>query len=79
MILRALVLGVIRLYQIALSPLLGGRCRFEPTCSAYTATCVARHGAARGLWLGAKRLARCHPWGGLGYDPPPLAGETEDV
>ncbi len=66
-----LTLDLIRLYQLMLSPLLGPSCRFEPSCSRYTATCVQRLGVARGLWLGARRIGRCHPFSEGGYDPPP--------
>ena len=69
---RALLLGLIRLYQIALSPWLGAKCRYEPTCSHYAAEAITRHGVVRGVWLAAKRLGRCHPWGRSGYDPVPL-------
>ena len=62
---------VIRLYQLIISPLLGPSCRFSPTCSEYTATCITRFGVVPGLWLGTKRVLRCHPWGGNGYDPAP--------
>jgi putative membrane protein insertion efficiency factor len=68
---RALLLGLIRLYQLTLSPWLGTACRYEPTCSRYAAEAIERHGAVRGVWLAAKRLARCHPWGRSGYDPVP--------
>ncbi len=74
MIGRALLI-LIRLYQMTLSRLIGPTCRFEPSCSRYTATCIERFGAARGSWLGIKRIARCHPFHPGGYDPPPrLAG-----
>ncbi len=62
-------LWLIRLYQLLLSPLLGSTCRFHPSCSSYTATCIERFGAGRGLWLGARRLLRCHPFHPGGYDP----------
>lgn len=61
----------IRLYQLIIAPLLGPRCRFHPSCSAYAAEAIARHGALPGTWLAAKRLARCHPWDDGGYDPVP--------
>ena len=64
-------IGLVRLYQIALSPLLGGRCRFAPSCSHYATEAFERHGAVRGGWLTLRRLARCHPWGGSGDDPVP--------
>jgi putative membrane protein insertion efficiency factor len=70
---RALLLGLIRLYQLTLSPWLGRQCRYEPTCSKYAAEALERHGVARGVWLAAKRLGRCHPWGRSGYDPVPAA------
>jgi uncharacterized protein len=67
----------IRIYQYTLSPVLslicgpGSGCRFNPTCSAYFLEAVETHGVSRGSWLGLKRLARCQPWGGAGYDPVP--------
>lgn len=70
---RAALLGLIRLYQLTLSPWLGNPCRYEPTCSHYAAEAIERHGAVRGVWLAAKRLGRCHPWGRSGYDPVPAA------
>jgi hypothetical protein len=69
------LLTLIRAYQLTLSPWLGRRCRFEPTCSVYAAEALRRHGAARGVALAARRIARCHPWGGSGYDPVPPIDE----
>jgi len=61
----------VRGYQIVLGPLLGGSCRFHPTCSCYAIEALRTHGARRGTWLTIKRLVRCHPWGGFGDDPVP--------
>lgn len=67
----------IRGYQLLLAPILrllvgpGGGCRFDPSCSRYFLEACETHGVLHGSWLGIKRLARCHPWGGLGYDPVP--------
>jgi putative membrane protein insertion efficiency factor len=63
--------GLIRFYQLFISPALPPRCRYLPTCSDYAAEAIARHGAAAGAWLALRRLLRCHPWGGSGYDPVP--------
>ena len=65
-----LILGV-RLYQVALSSLLGGSCRYFPSCSAYAIEALERHGAARGSWLAIRRIGRCHPFRPGGYDPVP--------
>jgi putative membrane protein insertion efficiency factor len=67
----ALLLGLIRFYQLAISPWLGRGCRFEPSCSRYAAACIAGHGAAHGSLLSVKRLCKCHPFHPGGYDPPP--------
>lgn len=61
---------LVRLYQVTLSPLVGQSCRYEPTCSHYFIGAVRKHGPWSGSWLGLKRIGRCHPWGGSGYDPP---------
>ena len=63
--------GLIRGYQLLVSPMLGHSCRHLPTCSEYTAEAIARHGSMRGGWLGLRRVLRCHPWGTSGYDPVP--------
>ncbi|MDE2138465.1 MAG: membrane protein insertion efficiency factor YidD [Gammaproteobacteria bacterium] len=68
---RALVRGALRFYQLALSPLIGPRCRFYPSCSQYALDAIERFGVLRGGWLAARRLGRCHPWNPGGYDPVP--------
>lgn len=67
---QALLL-LVRLYQAALSPLLGGACRFHPSCSHYAIEAIERHGAARGAWMALKRVLRCHPFAAGGFDPVP--------
>ncbi len=67
---RALI-AMIRVYQAAISPWLPAACRYEPSCSAYAVDAIRLHGAARGSWLAMRRIGRCHPWGGSGYDPVP--------
>jgi putative membrane protein insertion efficiency factor len=69
--LGTVLLTVIGFYRHWISPLLGPRCRFIPSCSAYGLEAIARHGAARGSWLTLKRLLRCHPWTPCGCDPVP--------
>ena len=66
-----LLLAAIRGYQLVLSPLFAGSCRYVPSCSQYTAEAIRRHGALRGSWLGLRRLGRCHPFGSSGFDPVP--------
>jgi putative membrane protein insertion efficiency factor len=63
--------GAIRAYQLFLSPVLGSNCRFRPTCSQYAIEAIELHGPLKGSWLALRRIARCHPWGGMGYDPVP--------
>lgn len=70
-----LLIGLVWGYQVYLGPFLGGRCRYHPSCSAYAIEAIRLHGAVRGAWLAARRIGRCHPWGGSGYDPPPPPDE----
>jgi len=69
--------ATVRVYQLLVSPLLPPSCRFLPTCSEYAAEAIERHGAGRGIVLALRRLARCHPWGGSGYDPVPQFGAPD--
>ncbi len=68
---------LVRGYQLLLSPYLGGTCRYQPSCSRYALDALRRHGALRGGWLTLRRLGRCHPLGGMGYDPVPPAKSAE--
>lgn len=68
------LIGLVRLYQYTISPLMPPRCRFYPSCSHYACDALQEHGALRGSWLTIQRLLRCHPWGGEGYDPVPPKG-----
>lgn len=68
---KHLLIGLIRVYQYAISPFLGRSCRHVPSCSAYMVEAVQKYGAFRGGWLGLKRVGRCHPWHPGGYDPVP--------
>ncbi len=65
---RPLVM-LVRLYQVSLGPFMGGHCRFLPTCSQYAIDALTAHGALRGSWMTVRRISRCHPFGGGGYDP----------
>lgn len=65
-----LLIVAVRCYQLGISPFIGPRCRFQPTCSQYFIEAVRKYGAIRGAWRGLCRIGRCHPWGGSGYDPP---------
>lgn len=68
---KTLLIGLLRFYRYAISPMLGRNCRFHPTCSEYAIEAVQRHGALRGGWLALKRVGRCHPFNPGGYDPVP--------
>jgi putative membrane protein insertion efficiency factor len=61
----------IKVYQLILSPLLGQNCRHDPTCSNYAIQSIEEWGVLKGIWMGVKRIAKCHPWGTFGYDPVP--------
>ena len=69
--LGALLIGLVRVYQWTLAPVLGANCRFTPSCSDYAREAIHLHGPGAGTWLALRRLARCHPWGPWGYDPVP--------
>lgn len=71
MLVSKLFLKLIRFYQHYISPLTPPACRYTPTCSQYTYEAIQKYGAIKGCWLGLKRICRCHPWGGSGYDPVP--------
>jgi putative membrane protein insertion efficiency factor len=73
----AIVLHLIRAYQLVLSPWLGGHCRYVPTCSQYAREAVERFGSVHGTWLTLRRIGRCRPGGGSGYDPVPEPREIE--
>ena len=74
---RRVLIGIIRAYQLVLSPLMGRQCRFEPTCSCYAIEAIKRHGSVRGGWMGVKRICRCHPFSPGGYDPVPEPDESK--
>ncbi len=75
---RALLIKIIRLYQAVTVRRLPV-CRFDPTCSSYAIEAVSQHGASKGAWYAMRRIARCHPWGGWGYDPVPLPNQRVEV
>jgi putative membrane protein insertion efficiency factor len=68
---KALLMALVRGYQILLRPLIGANCRFAPSCSDYSLQAIAKHGAVKGSWLAVRRIARCHPYHPGGYDPVP--------
>ena len=67
----AMLIGAVKFYKKAISPWLPVACRYKPTCSEYMIEAIQKHGAFRGTILGLKRIGRCHPWGGSGFDPVP--------
>lgn len=76
---KRVLLVLIAGYRLLLSPLLGASCRFYPSCSAYAAEAIDTHGALKGTWLALRRLVKCHPWHGGGFDPvPPVRSNAND-
>ncbi|MBB05128.1 MAG: membrane protein insertion efficiency factor YidD [Pseudooceanicola sp.] len=69
--LASLLAAPIRAYRAIFSPIVGHNCRYDPTCSAYALEALSRHGGVKGGWLTLRRIARCHPWGGMGVDDVP--------
>lgn len=76
---RRLLILAVKFYRRGISPFLPPACRYDPTCSAYALEALERHGAARGSWLALRRILRCHPWGGSGFDPVPEGKTREEV
>ena len=74
---QAALIALVKLYRVAVSPVLGPRCRFYPTCSAYAIGSIRRFGPLRGSWLAVRRIACCHPWHPGGYDPVPSAPPSD--
>lgn len=68
---QKIAIFILRMYQVVLSPFLMNSCRFTPTCSQYGVEAVTKHGSLKGIWLTFRRILKCHPWGGSGYDPVP--------
>ncbi|MCB1927099.1 MAG: membrane protein insertion efficiency factor YidD [Rhodocyclaceae bacterium] len=68
---KTLLIGLLKAYRLAISPMLGRNCRYHPSCSEYAIEAVQRHGVLRGSWLAIKRVGRCHPFSRGGYDPVP--------
>lgn len=78
-LLKGVFIFPIRVYQAVISPLLGQNCRHEPTCSNYTIEAIQEWGVLRGIWLGLKRIGKCHPWGTFGYDPIPKKNPVTQI
>ena len=72
-----LLIKIIKIYQLFISPYLGNNCRYLPTCSEYSTQSIKEHGVIKGITLSIKRIAKCHPWGGHGYDPVPKKVEEK--
>ncbi len=76
---RTLLIALIHAYRIVLSPLLGNCCRYEPSCSVYCMEAIRRHGCVKGVWLGLRRLGRCHPFHAGGFDPVPAPASGKSL
>ena len=76
--LARLVALPVHAYRLVLSPWVGHGCRYQPTCSVYALEALEKHGAVKGSWLAIRRIGRCHPWGGSGYDPVPGTDPEHD-
>lgn len=72
-----IVIALIKFYQLSISPLLGSHCRHTPSCSHYMILAIQEWGLIKGIWLGIKRISRCHPWGTSGFDPVPKKSSNE--
>lgn len=70
-LLKQILILPIRFYRVAISPMLGPKCRFQPTCSRYAIDAIEEWGIFKGTWLALRRIFKCHPWGPFGYDPVP--------
>ena len=75
---KTFLIRLVRVYQALVSPFLGNKCRYLPSCSSYTIEAMEKWGALRGLWMGMKRVGRCHPWHAGGYDPVPDPPASHD-
>lgn len=71
-----ILIGLLKAYRFAISPLYGQVCRYHPTCSAYALEAVTLHGSIKGSWLAVRRIGRCHPWAAGGYDPVPAKSDS---
>ncbi|PTX42072.1 hypothetical protein C8P64_2486 [Christiangramia gaetbulicola] len=69
--------AIVQFYKKFISPLTPASCRFQPTCSSYMLEAIELHGPVKGFWMGMKRISRCHPWGGSGYDPVPRKSSSK--
>lgn len=76
--LQWILIKLVRFYQLAISPWLGSNCLHTPTCSSYMIEAIKEWGAVKGVWMGLKRISKCHPWGTSGYDPVPKRDQTNN-